>query len=468
MLARLARGAQQLFGSPQDIEWAIDTDGTLWLLQSRPITTLAPPAKGPVLGAGPVAETFPDPLTQLEQDLWVAPLRAGLEEALVLAGIATRRRMRGRPAVSVVGARVVADLDLLGLRPGRTRWWSKLNPVPPARRLKASWRVGRLRAALPALGRDVVSGTDVLLADVPALRDLPDALLLGILRRSHQALVALHGHEVLLGLLVPTDAGAVTGASVALQALADARAQELTDAETVSAQPVTLALVPPSVAPVTMLPALSGRPPVVHEPDADEAAIVREALRLRARWVQELTARAAWELGRRLAQRGALQEAADIGLLTLDELTSMVRGGARPDNFDDRHMCMPCAALPSAFRLGPDGEIVPIGPGRSASGGVPAGGGRASGPVHVGDGVPPEGSVLVVRHLQPQLASVLPRLAGLVSETGSPLSHLAILAREMNLPVVVGVPDAVSRFAPGTGLVVDGSTGEVSATEEAS
>ncbi|QVQ52605.1 pyruvate, water dikinase [Spiractinospora alimapuensis] len=38
---------QHLFGAPQDAEWAIDTAGTLWLLQSRPITTLfpLPPAK---------------------------------------------------------------------------------------------------------------------------------------------------------------------------------------------------------------------------------------------------------------------------------------------------------------------------------------------------------------------------------------------------------------------------------------
>ncbi|NGY66484.1 pyruvate, water dikinase [Lentzea sp. NEAU-D13] len=33
---------QRHFGSPQDVEWAIDADGTLWLLQSRPITTLFP------------------------------------------------------------------------------------------------------------------------------------------------------------------------------------------------------------------------------------------------------------------------------------------------------------------------------------------------------------------------------------------------------------------------------------------
>ncbi|CAM3726080.1 PEP/pyruvate-binding domain-containing protein [Nocardiopsis rhodophaea] len=33
---------QERFGSPQDVEFAFDGDGTLWLLQSRPITTLFP------------------------------------------------------------------------------------------------------------------------------------------------------------------------------------------------------------------------------------------------------------------------------------------------------------------------------------------------------------------------------------------------------------------------------------------
>ena len=41
-VAALAREAGVRRGGPQDIEWAI-ADGTLWLLQSRPITTLAPP-----------------------------------------------------------------------------------------------------------------------------------------------------------------------------------------------------------------------------------------------------------------------------------------------------------------------------------------------------------------------------------------------------------------------------------------
>ncbi|MFD3685661.1 PEP/pyruvate-binding domain-containing protein [Nocardiopsis sp. NPDC058631] len=50
--ALLAAGArlQSHFGAPQDVEWAIDHDGALWILQSRPITTLfplPPPSPGP-------------------------------------------------------------------------------------------------------------------------------------------------------------------------------------------------------------------------------------------------------------------------------------------------------------------------------------------------------------------------------------------------------------------------------------
>jgi pyruvate,water dikinase len=69
--------------------------------------------------------------------------------------------------------------------------------------------------------------------------------------------------------------------------------------------------------------------------------------------------------------------------------------------------------------------------------------------------------VLIVDALDPRLAPFLPELAGLVSETGSALSHLAILAREMHVPAVVGVADARLRFPDGSRLVVDGTTGEV-------
>ena len=43
-LVELARGVQRHFGSHQDVEWAIDRDGRLFVLQSRPVTAVAAPA----------------------------------------------------------------------------------------------------------------------------------------------------------------------------------------------------------------------------------------------------------------------------------------------------------------------------------------------------------------------------------------------------------------------------------------
>ena len=174
-----------------------------------------------------------------------------------------------------------------------------------------------------------------------------------------------------------------------------------------------------------------------------------------------MSARTAWEVGRRLATRELLTEAADVRLLHLDELTAALTTGAAPVLAPIR-VGTPAAPLPTRFRLSEEGAVVPVHVERHGDGGVGAGGGRGAGPVHlIEDGTPPEGAVLVVSHLEPQLAPLLPRLGGLVAETGSPLSHLAILAREMGVPVVVGVADACTRFPSGAEVVVDGATGEV-------
>ncbi len=125
----------------------------------------------------------------------------------------------------------------------------------------------------------------------------------------------------------------------------------------------------------------------------------------------------------------------------------------------------PGPPLPASFRLTADGTVVPVDTVRS-DGGRGAGGGRGTGPVHVGTDEPPSpGDVLVVRTLDPALASLLPGLGGLVAETGSVLSHLAILAREYGVPTVVALPGAVDRLVPGSWVVVDGTTGEVSPLE---
>jgi len=467
-LAGLARRAAVAFGGPQDIEWAIDHDGRLWLLQSRPITTAVGMPTGHVLGTGPLAETFPEPLSRLEADVWLAPLAEGLEHALLITGTASPRALRRSPVVRDIDGWAVADLVHLGVAPVRHRWLAKLDPRPPARRLRAAWRTGRLTRALPALARDVIEQVDADLAAVPRLDDLSNAELLAVVDNGRTALRALHGYEALAGMLIPDAGHAVTAASLAMSALAEARAEDVDLEELVETQPVVLALTPPRIGDGTPLAGMAAAAPPPSPAGADpqgpegDAAVAREALRLRARWVQELTARAAWVLGCRLVCVGVLPGQPAVRLLGLDELRAAALQRAVPTDLADRADPSTTSSkpLPAQFRVTRDHRPVALAAPTAGDGGIGAGGGEGTGRAHLG-GDPPQGAVLVVTHLDPRLATVINGLGGLVAETGSPLSHLAILAREHGVPTVVGHAGATTRYHDGDLLAVDGSAGTV-------
>jgi pyruvate, water dikinase len=71
------------------------------------------------------------------------------------------------------------------------------------------------------------------------------------------------------------------------------------------------------------------------------------------------------------------------------------------------------------------------------------------------------GDVLVTSVAGPALSHLLPRLAGVVAELGGSTSHLASLARERGIPMVLGVLDATSRIPDGSQVAVDGVAGVV-------
>jgi len=71
------------------------------------------------------------------------------------------------------------------------------------------------------------------------------------------------------------------------------------------------------------------------------------------------------------------------------------------------------------------------------------------------------GDVLVTRVAGPALSHVLPRVAGVVAELGGSTSHLASLARERGIPMVLGVLDATRRIPDGSQVAVDGVAGVV-------
>jgi len=71
------------------------------------------------------------------------------------------------------------------------------------------------------------------------------------------------------------------------------------------------------------------------------------------------------------------------------------------------------------------------------------------------------GDVLVTRAAGPALSQVLPRVAAVVAELGGSTSHLASLARERGIPMVLGVLDATRRIPDGVQVAVDGVAGVV-------
>jgi rifampicin phosphotransferase len=476
-LARLARQTAKLFHGPQDNEWVIDEGGKLWLLQSRPITTRPAAEKpiGPIFGAGPIAETFPHPLSALEQDLWVVPLQTGIRHALRIVGVTSKRRLARSPILTSVHGHIVADLELLSVRPAKHRLVHWLDPRPAFRRLVSAWRVGQLRAVLPQVANSVVLHTDNLLSGIPNLIELSDSELLSVLERGRGLLTTLHGYEVLTGLLIGVkNVTITTGIAQGLRALAAGRKQGQIDAEILANEPVVLCLFPPKIGAAPAFPSLPDELPtssadaIRNNSRAAEWALLREALRIRVRWVQELMARTADTAITRLVKRKNTPDYQSALAVDLAQLTEAMRGQKVLPRTENQQ---PAENLPAAFQLSATGGIVPL-VAQQGLHGHPAGGGHGSGPVLLlqhSNGNKPDfqkGRVLVTSTLDPSLAPLLPKLAGLIAETGSPLSHLAILAREYGIPAVVGVAAATSQLRDGQLVSVDGQTGVITSIAE--
>ena len=75
----------------------------------------------------------------------------------------------------------------------------------------------------------------------------------------------------------------------------------------------------------------------------------------------------------------------------------------------------------------------------------------------------PDDMIIIARDMGP--AELLDydrtRLRGLVLEEGSAMSHVAIVARALDIPVVGRAPDVLARVEPGDAIVVDGDNAQV-------
>ena len=205
----------------------------------------------------------------------------------------------------------------------------------------------------------------------------------------------------------------------------------------------------------------------------------REALRLARARAMGLVRADYRGVGRHLARAGLLDDPRDVFWLTVDEVSGAVRGHAVDRDLRAlvarrRAAWASSEARPAPARVVTRGLVLARPPPEPSPGGPDASQtltgigccpGRARGPARVvldpaGD-LAVRGHVLVAPTTDPGWIFLMVSAAALVVERGNPLSHTAIVGRELGLPTVVGVRDATRLVADGEALEVDGGAGTV-------
>lgn len=185
-------------------------------------------------------------------------------------------------------------------------------------------------------------------------------------------------------------------------------------------------------------------------------------------------------VGDRLATAGAIAETADVFWLTVEELDAAVFGHAWDTDLAPvverrraRHAEY-APPLPSRRAVG-SGVLAPLdhtfphapAPGEVAGQGVAPG--VYTGEVlvlpHFDADAPVRGKVLVTSHVDPGWTLLFVAAGAIITERGNPLSHVAIIGRELGIPVIVAATGAMDMLKSGKTVTINGTTGEVTHVE---
>jgi phosphohistidine swiveling domain-containing protein len=179
--------------------------------------------------------------------------------------------------------------------------------------------------------------------------------------------------------------------------------------------------------------------------------------------------RSTLEIGRRLTQSTVLSNASEVELLTLFELSGLFDGRRpSPKTLETRGRHLARARddrpLPLRFVGRPTASEADVLAGNVFKGWAGSAGEYTGRAVVVTDPTSklPRGSVLVARTTDASWTPLFLRAGAVVVEHGGPLSHAAIVAREIGLPAVLNLPGLIDRLAGETvDLTVDGYSGSV-------
>jgi len=176
------------------------------------------------------------------------------------------------------------------------------------------------------------------------------------------------------------------------------------------------------------------------------------------------------ELGRQLYVRGVVQEPMDVFFAHVKELDEVVAA-------DSDELWRDLAGKIKVAKQGylrarerapewvlGEGTVETVA-GQTLSG-LPGSPGEAEGPVFLLHGMEdflgfPKGAVLVARTTNPTWTPLFYSAVAVITESGGPLSHGAVTAREMQIPAVMSVRSCMSVLKNGERVRVDGSNGRV-------
>jgi phosphohistidine swiveling domain-containing protein len=217
----------------------------------------------------------------------------------------------------------------------------------------------------------------------------------------------------------------------------------------------------------------------------------RESSRLNRARVYGMVREIVHRVGANLAAAGALDAAADVFWLTMDEIFDPALHDARVNVARRQAEYEDFLHVPASRRLVFAGEpfdrrvnlefVLNATTRPDVLRGVPTSGGTARGRVRVvhdprdildgREGAAGQeglgGDILVTRMTDPGWVFLLTMASGVVAERGSLLSHTSIIARELGIPAVVGVEDATTLLKDGDLVDVDGDRGEVRVVRDA-
>ena len=518
-VANEARRIAAARGTPQDIEWAIDAEGALWILQARPMTALPPevsweaPAPGAYTRMLRFGEWIGEPVTPLFES-WLLTAMEDRMHALfreLIGQIAPRpyhvvvngwyfysinfisggALLHSLPGMLVKAVR--HPRHIAGIIPPTVRhsfpvvertWREDLQPRYRASVADAERRVETLPVAeLPSLIDELAELAGEYFTSIAALSGAAYKLEMNLARFHRRNLAGSvgGGHLPLLAGFEPPAkrerpaiasldwwrAPLPVGAPVPVQD--HGRVVEARQAAEGAAF-AALATSPRKLRAFGRLLADAQHIVPIREEQTDELTIAWPVMR-----------RAVLRIGEALAARGAIADPEDVFFLTRDEALTALEGappsptvdvpGRRSLHAEQARLVPPRLVgrvNPMLQRMWDSfpGLIGAVPSDDALVTGVPASPGRATGPVRVVRG-PEEfdelepGEILVAPLTAPAWTPLFSRAAAVVTDVGSAASHASIIAREYGIPAVVGCADATARLRTGMRVTVDGSTGNV-------